>query len=898
MSFKENCSKLLKQAKNVPKVFKDITSDFLDDLEVVYREAGTVEGFRARAQQLQADKILEIKSLRNEAIGAVFRAERNRNVLSKGIEQRVQARVGNTTDAAKIRDITKEAAREALKATISDTTDVTFGGKYSFEVRKKSFLSSMISVVKKLDRIETNESKMIFFKKSARDIFEDGTKDKQIFMEMFELSQGRSGGISNDPLALKIAKVLHEDFNPTELKIKQQAGISVGKNKLYITGLDYSKDIIKNLGKTRSESKEIFVNIMKDNIDLEESFTTSRSIDNSLRYMFDAILDGRNFDMFDELDPAVKETFNPAVVNKGRLSNRFNKPRKIVFKDGESMYKIFDKMTEGNLAKNVYSRMMRTAKSAAMIDTFGPNPELGYANLKKFLAKQYDLDESDLTGGVLDRADDIFETARGILPEEGFASKSTNGFIAWQVFKRLGVAVISAANDYPMAIATIRSRTGMGYVEAMSSLFEEFKTTFKSKAQQREYADYLEILMENEMGHMYNMFADAAGGSPNRIIKYADWVLSATGFHRQIFSARHSVAAVASRFTAKAAREGFENVDPNLRLHLEGYGFNSKTINLLKAGIEKIQGPNSVKEMVTPRAIRNGLKQLGDLKGFKEEFGFKGTDDKFIEEVVSRYKSFLGDVAEIGSPNTTIRDRAAMKFGVKSDSQMLNAVRVMTLFKSFPFAMSRKVSHIAKGNPASMNKTFAQAIGPNGGGFKSLAELTAGMTGMAILTQLAKDALRGETIDIEKMSEDPMLGAKFIGGALLNSGVLGLYGSGMSAILRDGVKEGGVKFVGGPAVSELQDIDRYLSKVGRELGAAAEGEQGFGEAATKSFSKTLDLGFRQIPNVWFGGSALKKELNAINQRNLDPEMHQRTQTNFERYREEGGRTSILELLGD
>jgi hypothetical protein len=862
MSFKDPCKQSFKDIKNMPRVVKDILEDFVDDLDGLHERSGSVEGFRARAKEFANNKILDISKVRNEVIGDIAKATRNRDVLEMGIKQRVDA----GQDPVK-------AAAEAFRALLSDTTDVTTNGKLSAESRMQSYQGALLAELKKLDRIE-----------GGRDALASKEMEPLIYKEMYELNEGREGGVSGNAKALELAKVV-KSLNKVELAIKQNAGVSVGENKGFITTRRYSAEMILENFKDADD----FATRLGASLNTAESFLTSKDLDSSLRGMYNDIVKGKDTRYMEHFPEEIAESIDPRLNMSRRLSNKYNKARKLVFKDAASEYEMMKLMSDENLYESLVSRVTGTSRAMAAVATFGTNPELGYKNLRKYITEKNPAIEKELSG-TFTRVDDMFEAMKGQRPADSIVNTFSNGYVAVKVGTTLGGAILSAGGDFPMAIGAVKSRTGRGLVGSTQDMINDFFSAATSKEARQEFGEALQIVTEYELGHMHSRHAGMGGADPVKLGGFANFTLSVSGFHRQIFAARHSVAAGIARAVAIGVKEG--KMSDALTTHLGGYGFNASRIKLLSAGMETINVVGGPRDMVTPRALEKNLKGLGDLSGFKEAEGFKGSDEKFIGDIVNSYRSFLNDVAQIGSPNTTIRDKTLMKLGMDSSHPMAAILRMMTLFKSFGVSFPRKMAHVIKGVPGNINKPFMDAAMTKQGLTYS-GGLLGGLTTMAVINQVVRDAVNNKTLDLEAIDNDPSLAAKYIGKAALNTGVAGIYGMYLSSMLEKGIAEGITETTIGPPLKEIKDIGSALRKSRRSFMDAMAGDEEWSEAAKKTFSETLVLGAKQIPNVWWGGAALRAATIDAVQNQLDPEAGDRRRQNLERYDEEAGKKSIF-----
>ena len=872
-SFKDPCKSALKDLKQVPKVIKDIMTDFLDDLDKIHSETGTVEGFKARAEEFANQRILEVSKARYEFAGDVVKAQRRKKVFMDGANQRAKERIKEGMTPGQIADVRAKAAAEAVLATISDTTDVTTGGKLSYESVQQSYQGALITEFKKIDKIE-----------GGRDFLDDPANEGFIYKEVYELNSGRAGGVTGNAKALEVAKFI-QGYRKLELSIKQNAGVYVSEAKGFVMSRKYTADMLK----ANFADKQDFINRIGALINRKESFSGSRDVDASLGGMYDDILKGKDT-RYSELFPdEIKESIDPRLNASRRLSNKYNKSRKLVFDSGDAEFEAMKLMSEDTLSDSIKESIVSTSKAMAQVSVFGTNPELGFKNLRRFAEEAFPGTEAKLRNR-LDSADAMFEAMKGQSPAESLTNRFTNGYVAWHVMKGLGTAIVSSISDLPMAVGTIKSRTGKNVIGASAELVQDFLKNFFDSNGRREAAEMFQMAMENEMGHLMGSLTGASGGSPMKISKYAQVVLDATLFTRQIFSARHSVAAGMARAVASGAKEG--NFSVALTKHLESYGFNSNRRKLLALGMEKVKTFGGEADMVTVRALEANLKELGDLSGFKEAEGFKGSDAKFLAEVVNNYRSFLNDIAQIGSPNKTLRDGVVLRLGLGKDSPALAALQLATLFKGFSLAFPKKISHIVKGVPENMNKTFLDAATTKSG-VQYISSLVAGLTAMGVLNETIRMGITGKTWDLEDLEENPEKVAKIIWKAGINSGAFGLYGSALSSMFEKGIAQGSFEFVAGPTGRDVLNAAGAIEKSWKEGVKAANDEQEWGEASKVAFSEALVLGAKQLPNVWWGGALLKNSIMDAVQNQLDPEAGDRRRQNLEKYDEEAGKRPIL-----
>jgi len=226
VSFKDSCKASLLSDKETPQVFKEYMSKFIDRLDDLYKEAGNSDGFKKSAQKMISEELNAIKGARYEALADLGKAANNKRRIAEFVKI-LEPTMGKD-----------KAVSEAIRSIFRGANNAIDGGNFSVDTRRRSLLGTMQAHWIKLNQIEMGKG-------TALDVFLSGDLDEQITKELFELESGKSGGISGSKEALIIAKELNA-FNETELKIKQDAGISVSKKRSFVTNLGYDRDKIKS----------------------------------------------------------------------------------------------------------------------------------------------------------------------------------------------------------------------------------------------------------------------------------------------------------------------------------------------------------------------------------------------------------------------------------------------------------------------------------------------------------------------------------------------------------------------------------------------------------------------------------------------------------------------------
>lgn len=851
MSFKNSCKTGIINSE-APQAIKDTVSAFIDKLDELYKENGNAEGFKKAAQKMLDDELMAVKGARYEALRDMAKAANNKRRIAEFV----------TT----LKTTKEDAVSKGLKSLFFGADNAVDGGNISIESRRRSIKGQLQSHFRNLTEIKSGDSNL-------RDVFLKGSIDKEIAQELFEIEAGRAGGITGNKDAFLIAKELAK-FNETELKIKQDAGIAVSKRKSFVTNLSYERDKIKD---AFSNGRE-FANFMLQHIDESESFAGSkREILENLEGMYDDILNGKNLAYKEVIDPKFQETISFNLNKHTRLANRFKRSRQLVFKSGESMFEVMNKVGTESLNESFVRRMDTTGNAAGLISILGTNPELSFDNLKKHVIKEYGQDAWDKAEGVTKRMSGLMAYAKGSTPADGILNTVQNGVMSFEVFSKLGSAVLQSVSDLPFSVAALKGFNGSGLTEGYQKMMNMFSKLAFNEADRVKVGKLLDIYTDVEMGQMRN---DLTSGTvkPGFMARAAEGVMSITGFNWQADSSRKSVAAVFASEMADHLTSRFDDLSPQIKKNLSRYGIDQTAFNLFKGGVEDVTlSSGSTYKMLTVEKLNEHINSIPDaqIKEMMELKGKKGGVSNFRTELVNSYRDYLNDYTSIASPNPGIRQKAALRLGTDPNTAQGVAVNMMMLFKSFGLTAVNVLERNVLSQAATQDLPFTKAI-KTGDGITAAAAMIGQLTAFGMLSTMARDLTKGQRREFTpKAMKDLAVESMMTGG-------LGIFGDAMFSMFE---REDTTGFVLGPIYSDLRDLSTTAYGMRKNI---KKGE--FDKAA----SKALTLAIKKSPNLMYGANALKAKLIEQVQENLDPKYRRRYEARMDKINEERG---IVPLMG-
>ena len=579
-----------------------------------------------------------------------------------------------------------------------------------------------------------------------------GEMDLDVADAIIKLHRGES--ISGVSEAVRESAKAIKGVNDHMLDLLRSAGISIKQRGDYITRQTH--DPIK-LSKVK---KEEWVAEIKDRLSDEtfDSLPSGETREGFLGGIYDEIIEG-----------GVENTIGFSVKGK----------RSLHFKNGKSWAEYNSKFGKGTLLDTVVLSAETTSKMTAAARIFGPNPKNTYEWLEKGIAET-------LTGKERAKfnSSGFFSQGRQRLawknqmfghefdPSREWLSKTVRNLGVVQAISKLGTALGATVSDTSFSVSNFKAATGTKGVQTLNGIkkfFSVLKTSDRNKIAAR---------MDMYFGDLQAEVYDRMGSGSDGIIRNGagfwsrtrDFFMSATLLEAQSSRAKTANAKWFAGFVHDVKDMTFKELDPSFRFGLERFDISSKDWDAIRQGSETIDGKNF---WVSPARMR--------------EMGLS-------PEATRKYSMYIGDMARVGSPEASIRERAMINQGLSSTDPMGAGLRLMLQFKSFALAQPRVFNRVGE---------TAKANGGRIGYATATASLAASAYMFHMGGQAIKDVLKGkETKFDEKFFED----------SFANS-VLPLSAQYTLDMIRGEYKHFGrsiFKDIAGPTFGQLADVENLL----------------------------------------------------------------------------------------
>lgn len=497
----------------------------------------------------------------------------------------------------------------------------------------------------------------------------------------------------------------------------------------------------------------------------------------------------------------------------GMRANRGSEHRVIHFKDAASYLAYAKSYNRGGVLSAMQGHVSRMASDIALVEEFGPNPEVQFRFLHDTARKT---GEADLVGPYLVRTTEMWDVLTG---KAGQAvnvklAEVAQGARNIEVFGKLGSAFISSITDLPTYFVTTGFNK-LGFVEPVINLVRSFgKGT-------TEYANRAGLVADSIISDM-NRWAEGNIGK-GWTAKLANATMKASLLEAWTDAVRRAFSVTMMGALGKMSRTGWAALDAADRLRLEAKGVTETDFKVWQlATPEDWRGS----QMLTLQAVRAIPEP--DLQA-------AGLTLRDQNRAVARLLGTIADESEFASLGQDLNTRAAVTRGTQKGTISGEFLRSLALFKGFPLAMISR--HWGRASELWRNGDKASSVAYS-------AALATGLTTFGAIAVQLKDIINGK---------DPrdMTTAKFWGAAFAQGGGVGIFGdilyTGMGGQNRAGLPNW--MNLAGPVIgSAFEAADLTFGNIGQ----AVRGEDTHIGAEAMRFARS----HAPFVNLWYAKGAL------------------------------------------
>ncbi len=549
-------------------------------------------------------------------------------------------------------------------------------------------------------------------------------------------------------------------------------------------------------------------------------FDRSRALKDDGSQMNDAEVLDYLGNAYDTIATEGRNKLTPAAGGgRGSRASRFDeKHRALHFKDADSYVVYMDEFgNAGSMYEAIGNHVSGMAKTIAMMEEFGPNPNATFTLLKQS-AEQMDGDSGLRNYGAT--LDMTWNTVNGTtsMPASARLAQVGQAVRNWQVATKLAGTMLSSLPDaFSVLMSAHHNNVPVG--RAMSRFFDGFGEESKQAAGRVGYAmDFFGSEMSR--WHTDNI-------SMGFTSKLAGFVMKVQGLEAWTNGLRRTHALMMGETLNRTRAKDWAALDAGDRRQMELAGVTAEDFAIWQqAKAEQVLGVDSL----TPDGIAN----------------IQGIDESAKNQAIARLLGFIDQESQTAVVGGDLATRAALQQGTQVGTLGGEFVRMLTLFKTYPFAV------------ASRTIRRMRAMEDNASRFRYSVSMFTGLTAMGAVSLWAKDIAAG------KDPRDATTG-KFLGAAMMQGGGAGILGD----IFYTGL--------GGQSRNGLPNYSNLAGPVFGELGALGNLTLGnVGELASGDKTSLYQEAFRfargntPLINLWYLRSAINHAVLDDMQESISP----------------------------
>lgn len=529
-----------------------------------------------------------------------------------------------------------------------------------------------------------------------------------------------------------------------------------------------------------------------------------------------------------------------AFRGRGRaMGNALENHRFLHYKDAQSWLDIHGKFADGNIFDAFIAHIDDMSHRIAMVETFGPNPEMTKMNVAAIVRKQAAAigpkelaDAEAVLKNKFDPMFDVITRANPMDPNSGLG----NGVIGVSnilTAAQLGSASLLAIPGDFIQTAAVRALNNMGLFDGVGYYI---KTMASDPAFMKQISTQSGFIMDDVVMSTYSTtrFTGLATQGPAVTRRISEAVMRASLMSGHTRAARWAVQAEFMGLMNRMRGTAF--ADLPFRQVMERYGIDAEAWDALRTNIGTW----------SPRRDVQFMRPIDILQ----------TDVGNKQALYNKFQGMIFEESRKMVPEATIEGAVALKDTTRPDTLVGALLHSFAMYKNFPVSFAMIYGRLG------MTSRSVK------GRLAFYAGLGASMTLVGALGTQMREISRGR-------DPLPMDNAAFIGKAFLSGGALSIYGD----FLFSGVNaygSGPQDVVAGPLISFLGDTTNLA------LGDVFQWADTVGSLGDKEFksstaAKAVEYAKRYTPgaSLWWARLALERQVFDRLQEIADPNAYRK-----------------------
>lgn len=519
-------------------------------------------------------------------------------------------------------------------------------------------------------------------------------------------------GSSEDPMAKSVAKAIKKNRDNWS-KLLRNEGAFIPETEGYIARLSHNAsemlsptgsrlkdwrlktklnvqfkgDTVKVNSAIRDAAFERWSNNISSKLDEAKTFESVNPGDEEkfLRSAYDAITTGVRRD-------AYFSNGNQILTNlrkKYNVVDRMTASRKLFFKqDGSSWYDYNKDYGHKNVHDAVISQLEQISRDYTNLSVLGSNPQSMFDSLERWV-KQKDRTNPFLKKS-LRRARGTFNTAMGDYsrPFDSLGGKILNSLRISQYMSKLGGITASSVPDLGI-MASALSQHDIPFMKVYQTAFSNLASGMP-KDDLKQLALRLGAFSDGRIGGLLQRFGYAEDSPPNMLNRAIDLQDKISGINYWDSVNRWTMGQLLSNNFAENLKNDFDDLPPKMQRVLNIEGIDKDRWELLQGLGDKVDTIDG-KKYITPDHVAqiDGQKLVDKLAPGKKATPFR--IKKLQQNFYERMYNYFHDQTLYGKVFPELSDRSFLNGMTKSDTFAGQAWRLLTQFKSFHVASTRRL---------------------------------------------------------------------------------------------------------------------------------------------------------------------------------------------------------------
>ena len=369
-------------------------------------------------------------------------------------------------------------------------------------------------------------------------------------------------GISKSPLALEIAKAVHDAQDIARLNLNR-AGAWVGDYEGYVSRTQHDAIKIHNAG---------FENWQHDvlaGVDQAKTFEDMGADEREdfLRNMWDALSTGVHMSSDHGADPKAA-----AFPGPGNMAKKASAGRVLHWTDADAWRNYQEKYGDPVIERGVMESLHRAGRDTALIERWGSNPKMAFENLIQQTRQTYRSDHDAIAklDKALPRLREEFAhlTGEASRPQSALASQIRGSILALQDITKLGnvlLAHLSTTLTKPFQLQYLGVGRWKAYTSVLSNLIKDNTP---------EGHEILENLRANATGQFQEMIGgyEPVDGVPGQLARLRQFSMRIGGLPWMLGRQKAGTMWEVANFLGQSIGKSFSQLDERTARGLSIYG--------------------------------------------------------------------------------------------------------------------------------------------------------------------------------------------------------------------------------------------------------------------------------------------------------------------------------------